>query len=112
MGGQNEQAQRKWLPAGRSVASVNTIRRIGSVSENHQQPEPGVSAANECDANYNTCSLERNFVVLEYTTSTTDVNAYDKEISPLNDVPIFSWVTAWDDPDSGKTYIIVINEAL
>ena len=32
MGGQNEQTQIKRLPVGRSVASVKTIRRIGSVS--------------------------------------------------------------------------------
>ena len=31
MGGRNEQAQRKWVPVGRSVASVKTIRRIGYV---------------------------------------------------------------------------------
>ena len=64
MGGQNEQAQRKLLHAVRSVASVKTIRWIGSVSANHQQPEPGVSAANEFDTNDDTFCLGRNFVVL------------------------------------------------
>ena len=38
--------------------------------------------------------------------------AYYKEIAPLNDVPIVSGATAWYDLASGKTYIIVINEAL
>ena len=112
MGEKNEQAQRKWLPAGQSVASVKTIRRIGYVSWNHQQNKPGVSAANECDTNANTCCLVRNFVVSEYTTRTAYVYAYDKEIAPLNDVSIVNGATAWDDPASGKTYIIVINEAL
>ena len=41
-----------------------------------------------------------------------DVYAYDKDIAPLNDVPIVSGETAWDDTSSGQTYIIVINEAL
>ena len=65
MGGQNEQAQRKLLHAVRSVASVKTMRWIGSVSANHQQPEPGVSAANEFDTNDDTFCLGRNSVVLE-----------------------------------------------
>ena len=97
---------------GRSVASVKTIRRIGSILENHQQPKPGVSAANECDTNADTCCLGRNSVVLEYTTRTADVYAYDKDIAPLNDVPIVSGETSWDDPVSGQNYIIVTNEAL
>ena len=57
MGGRNEQAQRKLLPVGLSVASVKTIKWIGSVSANHQQPEPGVSAANECETNADICCL-------------------------------------------------------
>ena len=87
---------------GLSIVSVKTIRRIGSVSANHRQPEPGVSAANECDTNADTCCLGKNFVVLEYTTRTADVYAYDKDIAPLNDVPIVSGATAWNDPASGQ----------
>ena len=101
MGGRNEQAPKKRLPVGRSVTSVKTIRRIESVSENHEQPKPGVSAANECDTNVDTCCLGINFIVLEYTTRTADVYAYDKDIAPLNDVQIVSGATAWDDPTSG-----------
>ena len=65
IGGQNKQAQRKLLPVGLSVASVKTIKRIGSVSANHQQPEPGVSAANKSDTTAGTCCLVRNSVLLE-----------------------------------------------
>ena len=43
---------------------------------------------------------------------TADVYAYDKEIVPLNDVPIVSGATAWDDTASGQVFILVINEAL
>ena len=97
---------------GQNNECVKTKRLIVSVSANHQQPKPGVSAANECDTNADTCCLGRNFVVLEYTTRTADVYAYDKDIAPLNDVPIVSGETAWDDPVSGQNYIIVTNEAL
>ena len=79
------------------------------VSSNHQQPEPVISAENECDTNADTCCLGRNFIVLEYTTRTADVYAYDKEIYPLNNVSIVSVSTAWDDLVKGQTYIIIIN---
>ena len=73
-------------------------------SANHQHPEPGISAENACNTNADTFCLGTNFIVLEYTTRTTDVYAYDKEIALLNNVPIVSGSTAWDDLVTGQTY--------
>ena len=107
IGGRNEQSQhhrnRKWQFSDRSVATVETStrRRIGSVSANHQQPEPGISAANECDMNADTCCFGSNFIVLEYTTRTADVFAHDKEISQLNNESIIIGATSWDDLVTG-----------
>ena len=118
MGGRSEQPQQNsnsnWQFSDKSTASVKTsIRRcIGSVSANHQQPEPGISTANKFDMNEDTCFLGSNFIVLEYTTSKTYVYAYDKEILPWNNVPIVSGITAWDDLVIGQIYTIIINEAL
>ena len=87
-------------------------RRIGSVQANHLEPKAGITAENECDTNADTCCLGRNFTILEYTRRTADVYAYDKSIKPIENVPIVSGATAWDDPTTGETYILVINEAL
>ena len=38
--------------------------------------------------------------------------AYIKDIVPIVGVPIVSGATAWDDPVTGHTYILVINEGL
>ena len=38
--------------------------------------------------------------------------AYIKDIEPIVGVPIVSGATAWDDPVTGQTYILVINESL
>ena len=38
--------------------------------------------------------------------------SYIKDISPIFGVPILSGATAWDDPVTGQTYILVINEVL
>ena len=96
----------------RTMKGLRTVRRIGSVIANHLEPKEGTQASNECDTNADTCCLGRNFKVLEYTRRTADVYAYDKSIKPIENVPIVSGATAWDDPISGQTYIIVINEAL
>ena len=53
-----------------------------------------------------------NFVVLEYTTRKVDVYGFDKNNPPASDIPVVSGATAYDDPITGQTYILVINEAL
>ena len=70
------------------------------------------TAENECDSNADTCCLGPNFVILEYTRRTADVYSYDKSAKPIENVPIVSAATAWDDPITGETYILVIKEAL
>ena len=90
-----------------------TIRRwVGSVHANHLEPKAGMTAENECNTNTDTCCLGKNYTILEYMRRTADVYAYDKSIKPIENVPIVSGATAWDDPHTGETYILVINEAL
>ena len=69
-------------------------------------------AENECDTNANTCCLGKNFIVLTPTYRTADVYAYDTSIQPIENVPIVSGATAYDDPITGDTYILVFNESL
>ena len=76
------------------------------------QPSPGTQGDNECDSNADTCCLEKNWLIMEYTRRTADVYSYDSSAAPIADVPIVTGATAWDDPHSGETYIFIINEAL
>lgn len=76
------------------------------------KPKPHTRGSNECDTNADTACLGQNFVVLHYTTQTADVFPYDKSYQPLENVPIVSGATAYDDPRTGQTYILVVNEAL
>jgi hypothetical protein len=69
-------------------------------------------ADNECDTNADTCCLGRNFVVLHSTFRTADVYAYDTSIKPIENVPIVSGATAYDDATTGTTFILVFHEAL
>lgn len=82
------------------------------MAADHLEPLIPTLAQNECDTNADTCCLGRNFVILEYTRRTADVYSYDKDAKPIENVPIVSGATAWEDPATGETYILVINEAL
>ena len=89
-----------------------TIRRIGLIVAKNLVPKPGITESNECDTNSDTCCLDKNVVILEYTRRTADVDAYDKSLKPTEGVPIVSGATAWFDPMKNQIYIIFINEAL
>ena len=69
-------------------------------------------AHNELDTNADTCCLGTNFVVISYTTRTADVYAYDTSIKPKENIPIVTGATAYDDPVTGETFILIVNEGL
>ena len=48
-------------------------------------------------------------VVLQATYRTADVYAYDTSIAPIENIPIVTGATAYDNPVSGVTYILVFN---
>ena len=88
------------------------ISTVANTDSHSEEPVAGTAAENECDKNADTCCLGKNFVILEYTRRTADVYAYMRDIAPIVGVPIVSGETAWDDPITGQTYILVINEGL
>ena len=67
---------------------------------------------NEADSNADTCCLGTNFLVLSMSSRTADVYPYDSSYSPIVNVPIVSGATAYDDDNTGETYILVFNESL
>jgi hypothetical protein len=78
-----------------------------------QDPPVNTIAENECDTNADTCCLVgKNFLVLHATFRTADAYAYDMSIQPIENVPIVTGATAYDDPSTGTTYILVFNESL
>jgi hypothetical protein len=47
-------------------------------------------------------------VVLEFTNQTANVSAHSDIYEEMADVPIVTAATAYDDPDTGTTFLIVI----
>ena len=83
-----------------------------SINVNTYTADPGTVGFNECDTNADTCVLGANFVVLSVSHRSADVYPYDKAYKPIANVPIVSGGTAWDDPITGNTFILVFNESL
>ena len=96
----------------RCVKNVKTKRRVAQVSALVSEPEGGEVADNESDTNADTCCLGKNFKVIQFTRRVADVYAYDQSIAPIENVPIVSGATAWDDPATGVTYLLIFHEAL
>ena len=94
------------------MITVKRVKSTVSKSKSHSEPEAWTMSANECDTNVDTCCLVKNFVIFEFTQRAADVYAYINDIAPIAGVPIVSEATAWDDPATGQTYILVVNEGL
>ena len=111
MGGRNEQANNR---DARRAAAVMTTRHVQSstTSKSWSNSLPNTRADNECDTNADTCCLGKNFIVLAPTFRTADVYAYDTSIQPIENVPIVTGATAYDDPVTGNTYILVFHGSL
>ncbi len=111
MGGRNEQANKR---DARRLAAVLTGTRHVCTTKTKYWTDPPVNTIVEskCNTNAETCCLGRNFVVLHSTFRTADVYAYDTSIRPTKNAPIVLGATAYDNPDSRKTFILVFNESL
>ena len=118
MGDRNEQAalrSRNTNGGDRDISVTRTVRKATTnrtIESVDYEPKPNTKAANESDTNADTCCLETNFISIANTNRTADVYPYDKSYSLIQDVPIVSSATAYDDVESRKTYILVFHEAL
>ena len=72
----------------------------------------GTNGQNESDSNADTCCLGCNFAVLNYTNRQADVYAFDSNYAPVNNIPIVSGATAWTNPTTKETVILVFHESL
>ena len=121
MGGRNEQASIRSRNTNNnqsgniSLSSLRTGERTVAATKASfaaSESPAGTIAANETDSNADTCVLGKNFIILNYTQRSADVYPYDSSYEPMTNVPIVTGATAWDDPSTNITYILVINEGL
>ena len=66
----------------------------------------------ELDSHADTCVLGANFIITSFTGRVCDVSPYSSSYKSIPDVPIASGATAWTNPETGETFILIIHEAL
>jgi hypothetical protein len=112
MGGRNEQAQNHQAPRAGAVVTIRRIQSATPIVSTWKDPIENTAADNECDTKAETCCLGENLIVFNTTYRTSDVYAYATSIKPVENIPIVSGATAYDDPVSGDTFILVFHECL
>ena len=66
----------------------------------------------ELDSHADTNVAGSNCVILQYTGKECDVSPYRDDYESISNVPIVHAATAWQSPNTGQTYILVMNESL
>jgi len=72
----------------------------------------GKEARCELDTRADTTCAGINCRPVYYTGQHCEAYGFHSDLSPINNVPIATVATAWSDPHTGESYIIIINEAL
>lgn len=92
-----------------SESIERVIARMNSKRQNsHQSPEVGEYI--ELDSHGDTSVIGNNCRVISYTDKTCQVAPYHPTYDAMQDIPIVQAGTAYDDPNTGETIILIINQ--
>ena len=117
MGGRNEQAQIRQQRSNQSHIGMlkSVVRRVNQseiLYPKIEESPDGTVADNESDTNADTIVAGQNFINIGNTSRVADVYGFTKELGKCDNIPIASAATAWTDPATKMTYILVFHETL
>jgi hypothetical protein len=92
----------------RIIAQVDRKRKL----EELEDPTPGFEARNELDTRADTICAGANFLCVRPTGMMCSVKGFHQSFAPIHEIPVATVATAWDDPESGQTFILIIHQAL
>jgi hypothetical protein len=84
---------------------------ISSISSEYQRNHECYGFT-ELDSHADTCTVGATFKVTAYTKKSCYVMPFHPQYQSIADIPVVQAVTAYTDPESGETFILVINQAL
>ena len=91
----------------RRIASTNNPRR-----SDRNNTIPHTIARSEIDNHADTTCFGSNFTPISFTGEHCEVSPFSDEYSKMTDIPVASAATAWDDPVTGLTTILIFNQGL
>lgn len=95
----------------RFVRSAKRMRVAGMTQMEHVT-RPNTIARIELDTRADTSCAGTSFHLEELTGQVCNVQPFSDAYAPMTDISVATCFTAYDDPDTGKTHILVFNETL
>lgn len=92
-------------------ASSAVLTPAPLVSTQHD-PEIPFVACSELNSHANTCCAGNTMCILKYTGQTCDVAPFLDSLGTTSDIPVVKAATAYDDPITSVTYILIFHQAL
>ena len=93
------------------IRSTNT-RNISTARSTLRQYQENKIGFAELDSHADTSCVGADCRVLSITDQVCQVVPYHQDYQPFNEVPVVQAATAYDHPETGITYILIINQAL
>ena len=94
------------------AAHVSSVRRATTRNLSRVRNDRTIYGKMELDSHADTVVLGSNCVILNYTGRECDVSPYTDTYDAIKGVPIVKGATAWTSDLTGKSFILVFNEAL
>jgi hypothetical protein len=66
----------------------------------------------ELDPHADTCGVNHIAKILEYTDQVAEVSEFANSMQPLQNIPIVKVALAYDHPDTGEVFILILNQAI
>jgi hypothetical protein len=94
-------------------AIISSIRRIKSSQYRMISSVESLSSCRaELDSHADTCAVNETALILEYTDRVVDVGPFSNDYQPLEEIPIVKAALAYDDAETGETFILLFGQAL
>jgi hypothetical protein len=105
---------RRCAPSKQRISQFKTTsRRVGGIRViSSSKRDPVVQSQLEMDSHADTIVCGANCAILHYTGRECDVSPYTDAYEAIKSVPIVQAGTAYDNPETGETFILVFNEAI
>ena len=94
----------------RVVSSIS--RNISRMGKDPKATIVGHMARTEVDNHADTTCFGSNFTLMYITNKVCDVTPFSEEYSAMTDIQIVGACTAWVEPTTGQTFILVFHEGL
>jgi hypothetical protein len=97
-------SKRTYIPINRNVSRVTY--------KQYKERNGVVSGLYELGSHADTCVAGANCTILEETDQLVDVSAFSESLETMKNAPIVTAATAFDDPRTGTTYILILGQAI